>query len=122
MKQPKILIVDDDQLFANLLANTMPDFQVKIVNDCVAAIEAVDQFQPDALVLDLLMPAATGFALLNELASYADTASLPIIVCSSAAQGLNQETLAASGVSVVLDKATMQPLDVYHYLKHLLAP
>lgn len=121
MTKRRILIVEDDPLFADFLATTLEEFEVRIAYDCVEAMGLIDDFKPEVIVLDLLMPAATGFSLLNELISYSDTAQLPVIVCSNATQGLNQEVLAASGVVEVIDKATMQPLDIYHRIKFLLA-
>lgn len=120
MTRRRVLIVEDDSLFADFLAATLKEFDVKIARDCVEAITLVNDFEPEAVVLDLLMPAATGFSLLNELASYSDTAQLPIIICSNATQGLNREALKASGVVKVIDKATMQPLDVCRQLRFLL--
>lgn len=123
MKQTKILIVEDDALFADFLASTLsPHFEVKIATDCLAAVEELDDFQPDALVLDLLMPAATGFDLLNEMASYPDTAKIPVVLCSSVTQALNQDVLKANGVVAVIDKTSMQPRDVYYQLKAILVP
>lgn len=116
-----ILLIDDDALFSDLIRRTLTnDFNVVVANDVYQAMTQIDQQVPDLIVLDVLMPASNGLNLLNELMSFQDTAAVPVIICSSVANELNQEALALAGVVKVLDKTTMQPTDVLHYARHIL--
>lgn len=119
MKISKILVVDDDKLFANLLAKTLGKYKVKIVGDAFSAIDEIDQFRPDILVLDILMPGANGLNLLNELVSYEDTASCPIIICSSISSVLNPDQFKALNIVRILDKTIMNPQDILIETKKL---
>lgn len=116
-----ILLIDDDALFSGLIRQTLVnDFNVVLANDVYQAMAQIDQQIPDLIVLDILMPANNGLNLLNELMSFQDTAAVPVIICSSVANELNQEVLALAGVVKVLDKTTMQPTDILNYARHIL--
>lgn len=121
MKKAKILIIDDDFLLSKLLANSLrPEFSVEVANDAYQALSSLEREVPDLIILDILLPALNGLGFLNDLRSYADTAKVPVIICSSIAEGLNQDLMRASGVVKILDKTTMQPSDIKAYAKQAL--
>lgn len=57
----KILIVDDDENIAELISLylTKECFETKIVYDGESALEQVNIFKPDLILLDLIFPALT---------------------------------------------------------------
>lgn len=79
----KILVVDDDRMSVTLLE---PLFQrhgytrVMGITDSRSAVETCATFDPDLLLLDLIMPGVDGFAVLDALRSDASEDFLPIIV------------------------------------------
>lgn len=121
-KTPYVLIVEDDQWLAEQHARTLAaagiraDFAVH----ALAAIDAIDQKMPDALVLDVLLAGPNAFTLLHELQSHADLASIPVILCTNSADQLASEDIEAYGVKRVLDKATMLPGDLVTAIKKVL--
>ncbi|MGH7608567.1 MAG: response regulator transcription factor [Candidatus Dormibacteria bacterium] len=66
----RILVVDDEPAITDFiqLGLSREGFQVRTARDGRAALTAVDQFQPDLVVLDLMMPRLDGMALTRELA------------------------------------------------------
>ncbi len=121
MKRKRILIIDDDKLFAQFIGRGLNDlFDVKISGDVLSGMDLIDSFAPDLIVLDILMPATNGLELLNEMASYQDLSKIPVIVCSSIAHELNHQLLRKLGVVRVLDKSVMLPSDVWDYAKAIL--
>ena len=58
VNKQKILIVDDDNNIAELISLYMTKecFETKIVNDGEAALEAVEEFAPNLILLDLMLP------------------------------------------------------------------
>jgi len=105
----KLLIVEDDKNWADILCGyaAAVGAEARAVVSGGQAMEMIDNWQPDAIVLDMLLAGETAMALLNELRSHADLARLPIVVCSSA--GVNLEDLRPFGVTALLDKASMRP-------------
>ena len=108
----KLLIVEDDKNWADILCGyaAAVGAEARVVVSGGQAMEMIDNWQPDAIVLDMLLAGETAVALLNELRSHADLARLPIVVCSSA--DVNLEDLRPFGVTALLDKASMRPDEV----------
>lgn len=116
---PLIMVVDDDLFFGQLVEDVLDGYQVVLCSDAVMALDQLEQLTPQAVIVDLLMPAATGFSLMQELVSHDDLNKIPLIVCSSVANEVDAEFLRASGVRAVLDKNTIQPQDIKLTLKRL---
>lgn len=108
----KLLIVEDDKNWADILCGyaAAVGADTRVVVSGGQAMEMIDNWQPDAIVLDMLLAGETAVALLNELRSHADLARLPIVVCSNA--GVNLADLRSFGVRALLDKSSMRPDEV----------
>lgn len=78
----KILIVDDDTNIAELISLylTKECFDTLIVNDGEAALSAVDTYQPNLILLDLMLPGIDGYQVCREVRANSDT---PIIMLSA---------------------------------------
>ena len=72
----------------------------------------IDEALPDVIILDMLLPVTSGLTLLHELQSYSDTATIPVVMCTSMADILTLDELRPYGVRRLLDKVTMQPADI----------
>jgi DNA-binding response OmpR family regulator len=114
MSKKSVLIIEDDRWLADQFSRLLKNagFKTSITQDAWGAIQAVDDFKYDIIVLDILLIGSTGFALLNELQSYSDTADIPIIVCTNIASDLLIEDLKPYGVKRILDKTKMIPGDL----------
>lgn len=116
----KVLIVEDDPVWAKLIQHYISEAGAdsRVVIAPGQALEMIDQWKPDALILDMLLASETGMALLNELKSHEDLADLPIIVCSNV--GITRDDMEPFGVRAVLDKSTMTPAHVRQALTEAL--
>ncbi len=116
--QKYLLLVDDDKFFGQLICRQLaPEYRTKQVFDGYQAVEIVDQQLPDLILLDILMPAATGFSLLNELISYTDTMRIPVIIVSNTADNLSLSNLQHLGVVAIFDKSKLVMLDLQAAIK-----
>ena len=108
----KLLIVEDDKNWADILCRyaAAVGAEARVVVSGGQAMEMIDNWQPDAIVLDMLLAGETAVALLNELRSHADLAKLPIAVCSNA--DVQLADLRPFGVTALLNKASMLPDEV----------
>lgn len=109
-----VLLVEDDTLLAREQSRQLETagFSVQHVAHAGAALVAIDEQLPQVIIVDMLLPVTSGLSLLHELQSYEDTATIPIVVCTSLADTLSLEELAPYGVRRLLDKTTMQPEDI----------
>lgn len=115
----KILVVEDDTWLAEQHSRTLKaaGYDVSIANHVFKAIEDVDSFKPDAIILDILLTGNTGFTLLHELQSYTDTTNIPVVVCTNLATDISLDSLKPYGVVKMLDKTTMHPEDLVAAVK-----
>lgn len=82
VSRQKVLIVDDDNNIAELISLyfTKECFETMIVNDGESVMEAVTSFEPNLIMLDLMLPGMDGYQVCREVrAKY----SLPIIMLSA---------------------------------------
>ena len=82
VSKQKILIVDDDNNIAELIALylTKECFETKIVNDGEEALREFASFRPDLIILDLMLPGVDGFEICRQIRSQRNT---PIIMVSA---------------------------------------
>ena len=82
VSKQKVLIVDDDNNIAELISLYMTKecFETKIVNDGEAALEAVEEFAPNLILLDLMLPGIDGYQVCREVRA---KNSVPIIMLSA---------------------------------------
>ncbi len=68
-KNIKVLLVDDEEAFVNTLANRlkMRDLKVETVYDGEQALSAVEDKEPDVMILDLKMPGLHGMEVLRKI-------------------------------------------------------
>ena len=78
----KILIVDDDNNIAELVSLylTKECFETMIVNDGETALTAVKTFEPNLVLLDLMLPGIDGYQVCREIRA---TSQLPIMMLSA---------------------------------------
>lgn len=118
----KVLLVEDDAWLAELEASVLvgAGYDVQLAPHAPAAIELVDSFKPEVIVLDVLLAGSTAFALLNELQSYSDTGIVPVVLCTNIADQFDVSKLKEYGVRRVVDKTTMHPDDLVAAVKGVL--
>jgi CheY-like chemotaxis protein len=116
----KILVVEDDKLFMHLYARLLKDSGYEIISS-TNAYDAVEEIAkgniPDAIILDLFLPGVNGLALIHELQSYDDTRKIPVILCTSSADGITENTLKEYGIAKLIDKTTMEPKDLIYTIR-----
>ena len=78
----KILIVDDDNNIAELISLylTKECYDTKIVNDGEEAVREFHSFQPNLILLDLMLPGTDGFSICRALRAQKD---IPILMVTT---------------------------------------
>src|SRR5438067_6041554 len=82
----KILVIDDDRLTVTLLEQLLQRHgyaRVMGITNSRAALETCAAFDPDLILLDLIMPEVDGFAILEALRSDASERFLPIVILTA---------------------------------------
>jgi putative two-component system response regulator len=82
----KIVVIDDEPVNAALLEAMLAEggyTRVKTVTDSRLALDTCLSFEPDLVLLDLMMPYVDGFTILEALRAVAGEAFLPVIIITA---------------------------------------
>lgn len=85
----KILIIDDDQTLLTLLAGYLEtaDFQTIKTPNGMEGLRAFDQFHPDFVILDVMMPGMDGWEVCDRLRA---KSSVPIILLTAKGEEIDK--------------------------------
>ncbi len=119
----KVLIIEDDQLVANIYGNKfiVDHFKVEIAGDGDTGFTLVNSFKPDAVLLDLMLPKTSGLDLLKKIRAQAGTENLPVIVFSNTYLSNMVQEAWKAGATKCLSKANCTPRQVIDVVRSLIA-
>src|SRR6266571_3142557 len=85
----RILIVEDEPMVAEVVQRYLirDGYAVDIAHDGFGALAAYDNFQPDLLVLDVMLPGLDGLEVCRRIRARADT---PIIMLTARAEEVDK--------------------------------
>jgi DNA-binding response OmpR family regulator len=82
-ERARVLAVDDQEDILDLIQMTLdPHYDVATLTSPVDLFEIMEMFEPDLLILDVMMPRVTGFQL-TELLRKGNYRNIPIIILSA---------------------------------------
>ncbi|MCU6762258.1 Staphylococcal respiratory response protein A [uncultured Roseburia sp.] len=102
----KILIVDDDNNIAELISLYLLKecFDTKIVNDGESALKEFKNYQPNLILLDLMLPGIDGYQVCREIRT---GSNVPIIMLSAKGEVFDK----VLGLELGADDYIMKPFD-----------
>ena len=112
-----IHLIDDDLVFSEILTRYLKPHQVQTFSNAIDAIQALEKNIPDLIFLDIMLDGPDGFTYLNEIASYTDTNTIPIVIISSLYHTLPK--MSSYNILAYLDKSTFAPEDIQKILKKI---
>ncbi|HKP12605.1 MAG TPA: response regulator [Blastocatellia bacterium] len=99
----KLLIVDDDRNWTDALRLFFLDkYSVEVVNSAADALEKIRLNEPDAIIVDLVMPMMDGFGLMRRLSD--GNAHIPIILLTGWKTAEVEQCATSFGCAAVLAK------------------
>ena len=99
-----ILIIDDEddiREVAALSLETMAGWKVAVASSGAQGLTRAVQFQPDAILLDVMMPVMDGPATFRELHKNPATSHIPVLLLTAKVQSTDQRRFADLGVAAV---------------------
>ncbi len=118
----QILIIEDDQLVANIYRNRLAveGFTVEVANTGEAGLELIKNFTPDVLIVDLILPGFSGLDVMKTIRSQPEFQKLPIIVFSNTYLSSMVQEAWKSGATKCLSKANCPPKEVVEAVRSAL--
>jgi len=84
----RILVVDDEPAYTRLIRLILSrncGYEVLEENDSTRAVDTADAFQPDVILLDVVMPGIDGGEVANQILSLPRLTDVPIVFVSAIA-------------------------------------
>ncbi len=84
-RKDRILIADDEPVNQELLEAFLvkEGYELEFANDGLDALEKVESFQPDLVLLDVMMPKMSGFEVCEKLKSNPETSGVMILMVTA---------------------------------------
>lgn len=122
MSEIKVLIVEDDNELAIMykLKFEKEWFNVKIANDWFSAITLVTEFEPNVILLDIMMPSMDWFETLRVIKELAPSLDCKIIMFSNLNSKEDIEKCLSRWASAYLLKANTTPKEATEKIYELL--
>ena len=121
MSNARILVVDDDQVIQQLLKVNLEleGYAVEVASDGEEALVLFDQFRPDLVLLDIMMPKLDGWEVARRLAGTAG-GPVPIVLLSARAQESDVQKGNDLGVAAYVTKP-FDPIQLLHLVAGIIA-
>jgi CheY-like chemotaxis protein len=103
----KILIIDDEddiREVAALSLETVAGWEVETASSGALGLARAPEYQPDAVLLDVMMPGMDGPTTFRELRKNPATAHIPVVLLTAKVQSNDQRRFADLGVEAILFK------------------
>ncbi len=107
--KPRILCVDDDPMLTKFAEAILTDagYTVKSINEPITILDALDEFPPDLLLLDVIMPGLTGYEVCRMLRTHEQWTNLPIIFVTAKSNAAGRAAAYEAGGNDFLAKPVL---------------
>jgi CheY-like chemotaxis protein len=122
MKIPKLLIIEDDVTVATIYRNklTHEGFDVALAADGQVGYDLAVNFQPDVVLLDLMIPTINGVELIQKFRAEEQFKDLPIVVFSNTYMSSLVQEARKAGATKCLSKGGSTPKQIIEVLYEVL--
>ena len=113
----KILIADDSALNVELLEAYLSDFdyEIETASDGAETLEKVESYEPDIILLDIMMPKFSGFEVCEKLKTDPNTSGIMILMVTALSELGDIERAVNAGCDDYLSK----PVNKFELLKRV---
>jgi DNA-binding response OmpR family regulator len=122
MKQ-KVVIVEDEALIREMYQFKLENegYEVKVADSSQAGLALIADFQPDIVLLDIMMPYETGDVTLKKLRATRFGKKLKVLLMTNTDMQNVPSDISSLNVKYYVIKATMTPRQVADLVKEALA-
>ncbi|WP_334310466.1 response regulator transcription factor [Spirulina sp. CS-785/01] len=117
----KVLVVEDSmaqrQMISDLLKGS--GLTVEVAGNGVEALERIREYNPDIVVLDIVMPQMNGYEFCRRLKADPQTKDVPVVMCSSKGEEFDRYWGMRQGADAYIAKP-FQPMELIGTVKQLL--
>ncbi|WP_353928977.1 response regulator [Okeanomitos corallinicola TIOX110] len=114
MAKKRILVVDNEeyiQEITKICLETVADWEVITASSGKEGITKAENYQPDAILLDVMMPDMDGIAAFANLQANPNTKEIPVILLTAKIQDADRRRYAQLGMKSAIAKP-FKPLEL----------
>jgi DNA-binding response OmpR family regulator len=117
----KLLIVDDNQMLSNALADELREagYDIEQAFDGEEGLEKAKNDKPDIILLDLMMPKLNGHEVLDELKKHHDTKNISVLILTASENEEELEKTLRKGAVDALIKSKYTLKSIVEKVKEL---
>ena len=122
-KKVKVAIIEDDLAIVQMYRTKFENegYEVSTAPDGAAGLELIESFEPDIILLDLMMPNMNGLDMLGKLRSQPGGREAKVIVLTNMGDTETATKVYKMAADDYIVKAEMTPKEVAERVKALLA-
>lgn len=120
--QTKVLIVEDDKFLSELISTKLDKegFNIALAGDGETGLKKAEEFKPEIILLDIMLPGMDGFEVLEKLKANAELKKIPVIILSNFGQESKVERGLQLGAVDYLVKANFTTGEIVAKIKEIL--
>ena len=105
----KVFIVEDDAFISGLLVKNFENSGATVSTsaDGATAKDSIKKIMPNIVMLDVMLPGADGFEILQQLKADDETKKIPVIMLSNLGDKTSIDKAKKYGAAIYLIKATL---------------
>lgn len=118
----KILLAEDDIQLVDMYKRKfeLEGFDVHVAEDGQEAIDKLDAFTPDLILLDIMMPKVDGLEVLKHIRQTPSLKDVLVMILTNLGNETISEEIYKLGATDYIVKAEMTPLEVVNKAKEIL--
>jgi len=122
MKTYKVAIIEDDSFISNMYKTKLKlaGYDVKTAYDGEEGLKLIDEFKPDLVLMDLMMPNMSGVAALERLKEEILAGKFKVIALTNMGDDDTISNVKKMGVSDYIVKADVTPTQVEQRVRKVL--
>jgi CheY-like chemotaxis protein len=119
MNKKRVLLIDDESGFTNIMRLSLPAYEVCAENNPLKAVETAKKFKPDIVFVDVIMPDIDGGTVAAQLKEIPVLRKVPIIFLTAIVSGQEAQSKEQIGGFEFLAKPVSRDQIIDCIKKHL---
>lgn len=123
MENKRVLIIEDDLTLRNVLAEFLGSegFLVGVASDGEEGVNMIKSYNPDIVLLDIILPKKNGFEVLKEVKDSEGKLSVPFVLLTNLGSLDDIEKALELGATTYLVKGDYQVREIVEKVKEILS-
>lgn len=117
----KILFIEDDAVLLRAVSEALSKdgFEVLTAIDGETGVKSIEEFNPDLVILDIILPKKNGYEVMEYLKLKPELSSIPVVILTNLEGAQDVERMLALGARAFLVKANYTIDEIVEAVKRI---